>query len=170
MNDTLFYIIIGIAGIGLLGILIWYFILSKSVSKADIKYAKELKKGTEKHTFSLDVIYQKLYVSYTKIPFLKRYLAKLRRKLEILNVDDEYLTRKQSASILTKTLCIIFPLTIAIIAYINPIITYSIPNKKQSHPKPIHWWNTFKSIKFKKKYPNAKLEVTNNITLTMLYK
>ena len=115
MSDSLFYMIIGIAGIGLLGIMIWYFILSKSMNKDDIKYAKELKKGTENNTFSLDILYQKLYVFYTKIPFIKRYLAKLRRKLEIINVEDEYLTRKQSATYLTKAILIIIPLTFIII-------------------------------------------------------
>ena len=67
MSDSLFYIIITVAGIGMIGIMIWYFILSRSVNKAAMKYAKELKKGTEKHTFSMDIVYQKLYVSYTKI-------------------------------------------------------------------------------------------------------
>lgn len=115
MSDTMFYIIIAVAGIGLLGILIWYFILSKSINKSNLKLAKELKQGTEKQTFSLDIWYQKLYVFYTKIPFVKRYLAKLRRKLEILNVEDEYLTRKQSAAYLTKAILIIVPLTFIII-------------------------------------------------------
>lgn len=115
MSDSLFYIIIAVAGLGLLGIMIWYFVLSKSMNKDDMKYARELKKGTEKNTFSLEILYQKLYVFYTRIPFLKRYLAKLRRKLEILNVEDEYLTRKQAASYLTKAIAIVVPLTFIII-------------------------------------------------------
>ena len=126
MSDSLFYIIIAVAGIGLLGIMIWYFVLSKSVNKAAMKYAKELKKGTEKHTFSMDIVYQKLYVSYTKIPFIKRYLAKLRRRLEILNVDDEYMTRRQSAAYLTKAIAIIVPLTFIIIyvAHTNTLLMF----------------------------------------------
>ncbi len=115
MSDSLFYIIIAVAGLGLLGIMIWYFILSKSMNKEDIKYAKELKKGTERNTFSIDILYQKLYVFYTRIPFIKRYLAKLRRKLEIINVEDEYLTRRQAASYLTKAIAIVVPLTFIII-------------------------------------------------------
>src|SRR5699024_6176493 len=59
--------------------------------------------------------FQKLYIYYLKTPFLKKYLLKVRRRLEIINVDDEYLTRKQSATILTKTLGIIIPLTIGIL-------------------------------------------------------
>ena len=126
MSDSFFYIIIGVAGIGLLGIMIWYFVMAKSVNKEAMKYAKELKKGTQKNTFSFDILYQKLYVSYTKIPFIKRYLAKLRRRLEILNVEDEYLTRKQSAAYLTKALAIILPLTFIIIyvAHSNRLLMF----------------------------------------------
>lgn len=116
MSNSLFYSIIAVAGLGLLVIMAWYFILSKRYSKEDLKYIKELKKGTENNTFSLDVIYQKLYVFYTRIPFLKRYLAKLRRRLEIINVENEYLTRKQASEYLTKALLIIIPLTFIIIA------------------------------------------------------
>lgn len=115
MSDSLFYIIIAVAGLGLLGIMIWYFVLSKSMNKDDMKYARELKKGTEKNTFSLEILYQKLYVFYTRIPFLKRYLAKLRRRLEIINVEDEYITRKQAASYLSKAIAIVVPLTFIII-------------------------------------------------------
>ena len=116
MNDTFFYIIIGIAGIGLFAIMVFYFLLSKKMNKEDLKYIKELKKGTEKSTFSIDVLYQQLYVFYTRIPFIKRYLAKLRRRLEIINVEDEYLTRKQASEYLSKALLIIIPLTFIIIA------------------------------------------------------
>ncbi len=39
----------------------------------------------------------------------------MRRRLEIINLDDEYITRVQTAKIITKGLIIILPLTIAII-------------------------------------------------------
>ena len=115
MNDTVFYMIIGIAVIGLVIVMVGYFLLTKTMNKEDIKYARELKKGSEGNKFSLDILYQKLYVFYTKIPFVKRYLAKLRRRLEIINVDDEYVTRKQSAAYLTRTLLIVIPLAFIII-------------------------------------------------------
>ena len=38
MNDSLFYIIIAVAGIGLLGIMIWYYLISKRMNKEDLKY------------------------------------------------------------------------------------------------------------------------------------
>ena len=116
MNDSFFYFIIAVAGVGLFAIMVFYFMLSKKMNKDDLKYIKELKKGTEKTGLSLDVIYQKLYVFYTRIPFVKRYLAKLRRRLEIINISDEYLTRKQSSEYLTRALLVMIPLTVIIIA------------------------------------------------------
>ena len=124
MSDTIFYAIIAIAGIGLLGVGAWYFILSKSINKDAAKYAKELQQGTKSSSFSLEIVYQKLYVYYTRIPFVKRYLAKLRRQLEIINVDDEYRTRRQAAAYITKAIAIIVPLTFIVvyIAKSNPLL------------------------------------------------
>ena len=116
MDDSLFYIIMAVAGGGLVIIMLWYYILSRKINKEDLKYIKELKKGTENKSFSADVIYQKLYVFYGKLPFVKRYLAKLRRRLEIINVEDEYLTRKQASEYLSRALLIVIPLTFLIIA------------------------------------------------------
>ena len=50
-----------------------------------------------------------------EIPFTKRYLFKVRRRLEIINIDDEYLTRKQTSAIVTKALMMIIPITLVII-------------------------------------------------------
>jgi len=97
-------------------ILIAYFIISKKMNKSDARYIRQLREGTKEKSFSMEILYQKLYVIYLKTPFLKRYLLKLRRRLAIINIDDEYLTRKQSSKILTRTLLIILPITIAIIA------------------------------------------------------
>ena len=86
------------------------------MQSSQYKQLQQLRRGTEKSAFSADIIYQKLYLTYRKIPLVKRYLLKLRRRLEILNIDDEYLTRKQASQILTKGLVIVIPLTILIIA------------------------------------------------------
>ncbi len=115
-NDMIIYGLIGIAGLFLV-IIIMYIILMKRMNRADIKQAMALKAGVETKTFSADVIYQKLYMIYVKIPGLRRYLVKLRRRLEIINIEDEYLTRRQSAKILTNALLIIIPLTILIIIF-----------------------------------------------------
>ena len=112
MLKILIGILVGIFAI----IVIAYYVLYKLMNKEDAKYARQLKRGSESNSFSTEVMYQKLYVIYYKIPFLKRYLIKLRRRLEIINVEDEYLTRKQASSAMTTALLIIVPLTIVIIA------------------------------------------------------
>lgn len=112
-NQTLFYIM-GISGGLFIVVLIAYFIMRKMLNKSDIKKIKQLREGTEKK-YTTDILYQKLYIYFIKIPFLNRYVKKLRRKLEIINVDDEYLTRKQTAKIMLNSILIIVPLTIFII-------------------------------------------------------
>ena len=111
-NQMLIYILAG-SGILFLAIIIAYIILQKN--NKEKKYIRQLQKGTKSSSFSLDVVYQKLYIFYLRTPFLKRYLLKLRRRLEIINIEDEYLTRMQSTKILTIALGIVIPLTIAII-------------------------------------------------------
>ena len=111
-NQILMYLMGGV-GILFVAIVVAYIILQKNNKES--KYIRQLQEGTKTSTFSSEIIYQKLYVFYLKTPFLKRYLLKLRRRLEIINIDDEYLTRMQSARILTRAFLIVIPLTIAII-------------------------------------------------------
>jgi len=112
MLKYVIYAVIGVLAV----MLIAYFIIDKKMKKSDYQQIKKLRRGTETNKFSAEVLYQKLYVTYSKIPFLKGYILKLRRRLEILNVDDEYATRRDSAKILTKTLGIIIPVaTVSII-------------------------------------------------------
>lgn len=114
-SNMLLYVIYGVGGIFVF-ILIAFLILNKKMGKSDYQKIKKLRKGTETNGFSTEVMYQKLYITYSKIPFIKSYILKLRRRLEIINVDDEYVTRRDSAKILSKTLLILIPImTLSII-------------------------------------------------------
>lgn len=114
-TNMLLYVIYGTGGIFAF-IVIAYFILSKKMKKSDYQQIKKLRQGTKSDNFSTEIMYQKLYITYSKIPFIKSYILKLRRRLEILNVDDEYATRRDSAKILTRTLLILIPIvTLSII-------------------------------------------------------
>jgi len=115
MSNNMIQIMMYVAGGLAVLIFIAYFILNKKMSKSDMKQVKQLTQGT-KTGFSMEVAYQKLYVIYMKIPIIKRYLLKIRRRLEITNLEDEYLTRGQASSMLTKTIAIIIPLIIIIFA------------------------------------------------------
>ena len=113
-NDILKYMLIGV-GI-LFGIIVLaYLVLQRKMKASGIREIQKLRVGTEEKKFSKEILYQKLYVKYLKIPFIKRYLLKIRRRLEIINIDDEYLTRQQTSKILTNAILIIIPLTIIIV-------------------------------------------------------
>ena len=91
-------------------------ILSKFVNKKNTKFVASLVEGTKNSKFSMEIFYQKAYIYLVQIPVLRRYTLKLRRRLEIINLEDEYLTRKQAAQMITKAIMYVVPITIAIIA------------------------------------------------------
>lgn len=113
--QTLLYLMAGILVL-FVGVVIAYLILKKKMQSSEYTQIKKLQEGTKASNFSLDIFYQKMYLIFIKTPFLKRYILKIRRRLEILNVDDEYVTRKDSAKIMVNTLLIVIPLVIVTIA------------------------------------------------------
>ena len=113
-NDVILYIMGGAAGLFVI-IIAAYFILAKKMKKSEYRQIQKLQKGTKATSFSTEVLFQKLYLTYVRIPFIKRYILKIRRKLEIINIDDEYKTRKDSAQIITKALAIVIPTIIVTI-------------------------------------------------------
>lgn len=110
-NDFILYLMGGAVGF-LVIIIVLYFFLAKKMQKSEYKKIQKLQQGTKASSFSTEVLFQKLYLTYVKIPFIKRYILKVRRRLEIINIDDEYKTRKDAAKILTKTLAIVVPVII----------------------------------------------------------
>ena len=116
MSNQVIYMIMGFSVAAMVVIGIAYYILSKKMQKSEYKQIQKLQQGTKAGGFSAELMYQKLYLTYRSIPFLKRYILKLRRRLEILNIDDEYATRRDTAKIITKALVILLPLVIITIA------------------------------------------------------
>ena len=112
MSNQTLLIFIGIIAVAIMLILIAYLIVTKKMQKSEYKRMQKLQQGTKSGKFSSEILYQRLYLTYRRIPFIKRYVLKLRRKLEILNIDDEYATRRDSAKIITKALVILLPLVI----------------------------------------------------------
>ena len=112
MSNQAIYIMMG-TSVGLMVIIgIAYYILAKKMQKSEYKQIQKLQQGTKTSAFSSEILFQKLYIIYSRTPFIKRYLLKLRRRLEILNIDDEYTTRRDTAQILTKAFAILIPLVI----------------------------------------------------------
>lgn len=116
MSNQILYYIIGFAGGAFVLIVIMYFILRKQLNKSDMKRIKQLKTGTEEKTLSLDVIYQRIYLMLKSFPLTKRYLFKIRRRLEIIYMQDEYKTRRESAKIMSIAIGVIIVVTLIIFA------------------------------------------------------
>ena len=115
-NNLFLYLICGVAAI-FFGIVVAYMIILQKMKGKETKYVAQLVEGTKSGSdlFNMEVFYQKFYVWCMKIPFIRRYSLKLRRRLEIINLEDEFLTRKQTAAIMFKTLVLVVPVTIVII-------------------------------------------------------
>ena len=127
MNASMLkYIIMGSIGLFVV-IIVAYIILAKKMGKSEYAKIKKLQQGTKSSELSFDIIYQKLYITFIRIPFIKRYLYKLRRRLEILNIDDEYNTRKDAARILSNAILILIPIVfVTIMITKNNILLMSI--------------------------------------------
>lgn len=122
-TDLLGKLIIGILAV--FGIIVLaYLIINKFTNKKNTKFVASLTDGTKTKSFSTEILYQRIYLYLVRIPFLRRYILKIRRRLEIINLEDEYLTRKQTAQMMTKAILVVVPLTIVIILVTksNPIL------------------------------------------------
>ena len=120
MSNQLIFFIMGICAVLLIALIAGYVIITKRANKSEYKKIQRLQQGTKEKKFSSEVLFQKLYITYIRIPFIKRYILKVRRKLEIIHIDDEYVTRRDSAKILSRALLILIPL-----ALITIIITHT---------------------------------------------
>lgn len=110
MDNQIIYYIMGGSAAAFVIIILIYVILSKKMQTSEYKRIQRLQQGTREKRFSSEILFQKLYLTYIKIPFIKRYVLKIRRRLEIINIDDEYNTRKGTAKILTKSFGIVIPI------------------------------------------------------------
>ena len=122
-NEMLGKLIVGVFGVFAV-IVLAYLIVNKFTNKKNTKFVASLVDGTKRKNLSLEVFYQKEYIFLVKVPFLRRFILKIRRRLEIINLEDEYLTRKQTAQVMTKAIILVVPLTIIIImiAKTNPVL------------------------------------------------
>lgn len=80
-NQILMYLMGGTIAL-LVIIIIAYVLINKALNKGDRKYVRELRKGTkEKSAFSSEILYQKLYTIYIKVPRNKKLFIKIKKKI-----------------------------------------------------------------------------------------
>ena len=116
MDDMIKYLLMVVGGLLVL-IAIAYAIIYKKSNTKEMKQLKQLRQGTQEKKFSMEIMYQRLYLIYIKVPFLKRYVMKLRRRLEIINIEDEYSTRKQTSKSITRSIAVALPFTVLVIVF-----------------------------------------------------
>ena len=126
-QDVLVYLMVGVGGLFAILVLA-YYLLSKKMQTKETRYVAQLVQGTKRSSFNMDVFYQKFYIKCAGLPFLRRYALKLRRRLEIINLEDEFITRKQVAKIMFKALLVVIPLTFVVIymTYGNMLLMCSL--------------------------------------------
>ena len=114
-----------IAVLALFGVIVVaYLIVNKFTNKKNTKFVASLTDGTKTKKYSLTILYQRLYLILVRIPFLRRYILKIRRRLEIINLEDEYATRLQTAKIMSKTILAGIAITLFIVLFTksNPVL------------------------------------------------
>lgn len=128
MSNDVIIIMMGIVAFLFVAIVVAYYFIRKKIQNSDVARIERLRKDAQEKSFSSEVLYQKLYIKYLKFPLFRRYLLKIRRRLEIINIDDEFLTRLQASKIITRALLIVIPITIAVIAltHTNILIMFII--------------------------------------------
>ena len=125
-NSTITMLVIVLLTISVVGALtlgIMYMVLRKKYkNNANLREADHLiiKKKTQKSDV-LDRFYQHTYNVFMRIIFIKRYLKKIRTKLEMVNDYTEYQIRNTSAKILTITLFIVFTSLFLVLAVVNDL-------------------------------------------------
>ena len=93
-------ILIGICAFALIAMVVMYISLQRKMQEGGKAYEIEkMLSSTKSKGFSMEEFYQKAYLLLAKMPYVSRYLFKIRKRLEILSNNDEFAVRKQSAKI-----------------------------------------------------------------------
>ncbi len=101
---------------GFLGIVIAYVMRSRKNSRGQSAVLQKMM--NQKSSNSSAAFYQKMYNKLVALPFVNRYVYKIRRRLELINSDDEYTIRNQTAKISLKNIFLALFFAI-LLCYIN---------------------------------------------------
>ncbi|MEG2484312.1 MAG: hypothetical protein RSB51_02455 [Clostridia bacterium] len=117
------FIMLGISGVGALLLIVALLLVKRKYrNNATLREADHLIiKKKSKNSDIFDRFYQYAYNVYVKIIFIKRYLKKIRTKLEMVNDYTEYQIRNESAKILTITLVLIFTSLFVVLSVISDL-------------------------------------------------
>ena len=100
-----------------------FMILQKRRQSSQSAVLNKMLKSVDTKSGGADSFYQKIYIKIDSLPFINRYLRKIRRRLELINQDDEYTIRKETGRITLKGI-ILFLIAAIVITYINRESTF----------------------------------------------
>lgn len=119
MPKNILPILIGLVGVAFVVIVALFIYLQRKSNNKKTKYLRNLVQGTQAKRYSMEIFYQRFYLFCMAVPGIKRYTEKLRRRIEIINLGDEYLTRQQTSKILSRIIPTIIFSIIAIMLFTN---------------------------------------------------
>ena len=117
MNRDFLLLLIFIPLVLFVFVLIAFLILRKRNQK-DKSAALQKLLASNSSSMSSGAMLQKIYTKLITIPIIKRYVYKIRRRLELLHDDDEYTIRNETAKISLRSIIIALVASI-VLAYIN---------------------------------------------------
>ncbi len=105
-------------------IIIAFIVIQRKNKKSDKAALKKSLEATgQKSTLSKTAFYQKVYLSLATTPIIKRYLFKVRMRLELVGNDDEYHVRAEAGKATLKAILLTI-LASVILMYINRESTF----------------------------------------------
>ena len=117
MDQKMLLLLIAVPLVLFVIVLIAFLILQKK-NKANKSIALQKMLTSNESALSSGAMLQKIYTKLIRLPIVNRYVYKIRRRLELLHDDDEYIIRNETAKIALRG--IICTLVAAIVlTYIN---------------------------------------------------
>lgn len=116
MDPKILLLFVGVCFGGFLIILMIFLLRRKQMAASQSAVLQRMM--ANEGSKSTAAFYQKMYNKLIAIPFINRYIFKIRRRLELVNDDDEYLIRNDTARIGLKNIILAFLFSI-ILTYIN---------------------------------------------------
>ena len=118
-----YYIIgamVGVALLGLIGVVVYYQVTKKKYAKNKVLYKKDQIVIKNKSSFKdvFDKIFQTFYLVALKIPVIRYYTRKTRLKLEMVNDYTEYEIRRRTGKIILISVIFVFT---ALFVFLNVV-------------------------------------------------